>query len=374
MISNRKSDPSSGASPPKIAPPLRRWFLKNQRDLPWRKSRDPYRVWISEIMLQQTQVSTVIDYYNRFLAKFPEVESLARAPEEVVLELWAGLGYYSRGRNLHRAAQMIVREFQGQFPENPETLRSLPGVGEYTAAAVGSIAFGHEVAAVDGNVERVLSRIVAIPGDLKKGAGRTQVRETAQAALDRSDPGIHNQAMMELGALVCRPKSPRCGECPVQSLCAAYARDEIDRFPQPKARRALEAQHWIAVIVETHGKPLLFPTGSESELLPGHWGVPLERHPGSETPSQQWIRHHARQLAAHKTGLAPAELGHATILEPIRHGITYRKLNVTPVRFNVEREQADLISENRSIRYRSESASLPTLFEKILDQGHDTHE
>ena len=202
------SEPSPRARLRELSRLLRRWYAREQRDLPWRHTLDPYRVWISEVMLQQTRVDTVIPYYHRFLDEFPDVESLARASEDQVLARWAGLGYYSRGRNLHRAAQAVVRDHGGELPDDSDALRALPGIGEYTAHAIGSIAFGHPRPVLDGNVERVLCRVLALGGDPRRGATRARLRDAVSEALDPRSPGDHNQAVMELGATVCLVRAP----------------------------------------------------------------------------------------------------------------------------------------------------------------------
>ena len=193
------------------------WFRQFQRDLPWRRDTNPYRVWLSEIMLQQTRVTAVIPYFERFLGRFPDARALAEAPQDEVLRLWSGLGYYSRARNLQRAAQEIVAKHDGKFPSNLEDALALPGIGAYTAAAILSIAYGEELAVLDGNVARVLARLGAIRGDLREQKRWQALQGTADTLLDRSSPGDWNQAMMELGATICTPRSPQCLLCPVAS-------------------------------------------------------------------------------------------------------------------------------------------------------------
>jgi A/G-specific adenine glycosylase len=222
------------------------WYGRNARDLPWRATRDPYRIWISEIMLQQTRVAAVIPYYTRFLDRFPNVASLARASEDDLLTAWSGLGYYARARNLHRAAQQIAS--RGTFPREYESLRRLPGVGEYTAAAIASIAFGLPHAVVDGNVRRVLSRLAC---------GAVEPAQLAEESLDRERPGAFNQALMELGATLCLPREPKCAACPVASMCEARRQGRQAEFPVrvpgPKtvrvARTVLVAQRGGCVLL-----------------------------------------------------------------------------------------------------------------------------
>ncbi|MFW5868776.1 MAG: A/G-specific adenine glycosylase, partial [Armatimonadota bacterium] len=216
------------------------WFDAHRRDLPWRRTSDPYRIWVSEIMLQQTQVDRVIDYYERFLVAFPTVEALAEAPIDDVLRLWEGLGYYSRARNLHAAARVIVQEHGGEFPRSPEAIRALPGIGEYTAGAVQSIAFGVPVPAVDANVIRVLARLFAVEGDVSAGEERRRIADLAAEVVPDDRPGDFNQALMELGALLCIPGRPGCLICPLSEVCRAKLRGLQATIPPPKSRAVHE--------------------------------------------------------------------------------------------------------------------------------------
>lgn len=243
---------------------LLEWYAENARELDWRRTRDPYRIWISETMLQQTRVAAAAPYYRRFLERFPDCRSLARAPESEVLRLWSGLGYYSRARNLHRAARQIAAA-GGVFPRDYAAIRALPGVGEYTAAAVASIAFGLPYAAIDGNVRRVLSRLDCREED---------VPELAARLLDRADPGAWNQALMELGATVCLPREPRCDRCPLSRHCQARRQGRQAEFPSPKPRpRTVRAVRRL-LLIERRGRLLLAERGGfwdipDSDLLPG---------------------------------------------------------------------------------------------------------
>ncbi|MHC4846302.1 MAG: A/G-specific adenine glycosylase, partial [Planctomycetota bacterium] len=204
------------------------WFDEHQRDLPWRRTRDPWAILVSEIMLQQTTVAAAIPYYERFVRRWPRPADLARAGRDELLAAWAGLGYYRRARHLMDAAS-VVAEDGGQLPARADALRALPGIGEYTAAAVASIAFGEAIAAVDGNVERVMCRLGAIEGNPKQAVARRAIRDLAEALLDADRPGDFNQALMELGATVCRPTSPDCGRCPLSADCRARERDAVAR-------------------------------------------------------------------------------------------------------------------------------------------------
>ncbi len=252
------------------------WHGAHQRDLPWRRTSDPYRILVSEIMLQQTRVAAVIPFYLRFLRRFPTAGALARAREASVLRAWAGLGYYSRARNLQAAAKQIARE---GFPATYEAALALPGIGPYTAAAVMSIACGQPHAAVDGNVRRVLSRLLA---DHQAG------QAAADALLDRHRPGDFNQAMMELGATVCLPRSPKCGECPLAGYCQAKRWDLVDRFPARKVKRAQEEVRIRWAFIESAGSVLLTPPKSDG-LWRGFWTLPEIPRPRGRLAAR--IRH-----------------------------------------------------------------------------------
>lgn len=255
-----------------------RWYDANRRDLPWRADRDPYRIWISEIMLQQTRVNAVVSYYHRFLKRFPDVDTLAAARLDSVLAAWSGLGYYRRARALHAAAQLIVSEHGGQFPKNSEDLRELPGIGRYTSAAISSIAFGEAVAVVDGNVERVLARVYG-----KKLAGEA-LWNAAQGLLDPKRPGDFNQAMMELGATICLPRGPVCDKCPVHGFCRSRGRSEI---ALKEVRRKREIHYALSL---RNSSVLLNRRPENASLMPGMWELPELVGP-CDGPSALRVRH-----------------------------------------------------------------------------------
>jgi A/G-specific adenine glycosylase len=257
----------------RITKNLLRWYRASRRDLPWRASSDPYRVWVSEVMLQQTQVATVIPYYRRFIGAFPDVAALAAAPLDAVLKHWEGLGYYARARNLHAAARAVVRSHAGRIPDQRVAFRALPGAGDYIAAAVTSIAFGRREAAVDGNVKRVLARIDALEENVDRPAGARFVAERARALLARHDPGDFNQAMMELGALVCRPANPRCDACPVRGECAARHSGDPARYPVRSKRREVPTARIAVGVVNRRGR-VLITRRPESGMLGGLWEFP----------------------------------------------------------------------------------------------------
>jgi A/G-specific adenine glycosylase len=261
------------------------WYRNHRRDLPWRRTQDPYRIWISEIMLQQTRVAAVIPYYERFLALFPDAASLAAAPEQDLLAAWAGLGYYSRARNLQKAAKSMVE--RGEFPSDYVSLRALPGVGDYTASAVASIAFGLPHAVVDGNVARVLSRLMAEPGDIKSEVVRKRLRDLAAALLDRRHPGEFNQALMELGATVCVPRGPACDRCPVRIHCEARKQGLENQLPVRSAPPAADQRGQKLLVVERAGKYLFWQRPAASSRLAEFWELPeLEHLPHATVVSQ----------------------------------------------------------------------------------------
>ena len=257
---------------PQFTTALVAWYVRGHRDLPWRRTRDPYRIWVSEIMLQQTRAQAVTPYYERFLERFPTIEALASASENDVLALWSGLGYYSRARNLRRAAQLVCEA--GAFPRDYEGIRALPGIGDYTAAAIASIAFGLPYAVLDGNVMRVVSRVANDASDISAPATRTRFREVAQGWLDRRDPGRFNQALMELGAAACLPRNPMCGTCPVATWCQARAAGTVAQLPV-KLRRAEPVQFAVDLLLIRKGPRVLLGQRAATERrMAGFWDLP----------------------------------------------------------------------------------------------------
>jgi A/G-specific adenine glycosylase len=315
------------------------WFRQFHRDLPWRRTRDPYRIWLSEIMLQQTRVAAVIPYYERFLERFPNVRALAEAPQEEVLRLWSGLGYYSRARNLQKAAQEIVAKHHGKFPRDFDEALALPGIGQYTAAAILSIAYDAKHAVLDGNVARVLARLRAIRGDLREAKRWRNLQESADNLLDPKSPGEWNQAMMELGATVCAPRAPQCLLCPIARVCRARQLGLAERLPEKRKKRATEEVTLAAAVFLDHrGRTLLLPPSglktrraAKNEIAPlvsKMWHFPMVR-----------VREHAAgELQSLLAELNPAVANHGAPLEPLpeaRHAVTYRKIKLLPFRVAV---------------------------------------
>jgi A/G-specific adenine glycosylase len=321
---------------------LLEWFHKYQRDLPWRRNKDPYRIWLSEIMLQQTRVAAVIPFYERFLEHFPTIAALASAPESEVLRLWAGLGYYSRARNLQRAAQEIVAKHGGEFPRSAEHTLALPGIGSYTAAAILSIAFGERHAVLDGNVARVIARLGAVHGDLREGARWQALKTAADELLDPDAPSDWNQAMMELGAMVCTPKSPQCLVCPVAEFCRARQLGLTEVIPEKRKKRATEeVQLAAAVFIDKRGRTLLLPppqvdrdhvTQDEVKpLISKMWHFPMIA-----------VRRDAtRELASFLKSFdaldADVAMPKLEELRSARHTVTYRAIRLRPFRLAVEK-------------------------------------
>ncbi len=257
------------------------WYRQHARDLPWRRTRDPYRIWVAEVMLQQTRVDQAGPYYERFLKAFPTVEALAAASLDEVLRCWEGLGYYARARNLHQAARLLVAEHGGRLPTTYEALRRLPGIGPYTAAAVASIAFGEPRAVLDGNVIRVLTRVLAVEDDVRASATRRALQKVADALIPVEAPGTFNQALMELGATVCTPVHPRCGDCPLREACRAMAQGKPTAFPV-QAARAPVPHHEVALgLLFNEEGAVLIQRRPEDGLLGGLWEFPGgKREPG----------------------------------------------------------------------------------------------
>jgi len=259
-----------------IVPPLLAWYRANARDLPWRKTRDPYRVWVSEIMLQQTRVAAVLGYYQRFLSAFPSVEALAHAPEERLMKLWEGLGYYSRARNLQSAARTVATDFGGEFPDTYEGLLALPGVGDYTASAVASASFGRREPAVDGNVLRVFTRLTDCHGDIADPKTKKSIREQIEPIMpiEPEDIRVFNQAFMELGAVVCVPGGPpKCDVCPLADSCLGRRLGTAESLPVKAAKKARRVEEKTVFLFSRSGKIALRKRPSDG-LLAGLWEFP----------------------------------------------------------------------------------------------------
>jgi A/G-specific adenine glycosylase len=330
----------------RIRAALLAWYRRGHRDLPWRRTRDPYAIWISEIMLQQTRVDTVKAYFRRFMSELPTVQALAAASEEVVLTLWSGLGYYSRARNLHAAAGEIVERYGGEFPRQAEAVRSLPGIGPYTAGAIRSIAFGQQAAILDGNVIRVLSRLRALGEPVDSAAGKRLYWSLAEALVPpaqppasreeepaQNDPGDFNQALMELGATVCLPQRPVCLVCPLSELCAARRLGDPEAFPPKKAARAVPVVEVVTLVLRQAERVLLCRRPSLG-LWGGLWEPPTLAHQPDEDPRAALAR-----LGSELFGIELAA-ERAAELAPFVHVLSHREMRFRP--YLIDAERADL--------------------------------
>jgi A/G-specific adenine glycosylase len=295
------------------------WYRRSRRDLPWRRSRDPYRIWLSETMLQQTRVETVVPYYERFLARFPDLRALATADTEDVLAEWAGLGYYGRARNLQTAARQVVEEWGGVMPDDVEGLRSLKGVGRYTAGAVASIAFDRPAPVVDGNVTRVLTRLLEIREDVRSAPVVRRLWEEAEALARGRSPGDLNQALMELGATVCKPRAPLCEVCPIAAHCRALESGDPEAIPVKRPRPKPKRLEAAAVFLERRGKALAVrrpPRG----LLGGLWELP-----GGELRKKEKAEEGLVRSVRERVGLT---LSGTEKLGTVRHVFSHRDLHL----------------------------------------------
>jgi A/G-specific adenine glycosylase len=247
---------------------IQKWYRLNQRELPWRSTKNPYHIWLSEVILQQTRVEQGMPYYFRFTEKFPRIEDLANASEDQVLNLWQGLGYYSRARNLHAAAKTVLQKHKGKFPSTYADIIALKGVGEYTAAAVASIAFDLPHAVVDGNVYRVLSRVFKIDTPIDSSSGKKEFQLLADELMDPKNPGSHNQALMEIGSLVCTPSKPDCENCPLQHLCLSYADKSFLNYPVKAGKTKVRKRNFHYLVL-TDGKKVVLKKRSEKDIWIG---------------------------------------------------------------------------------------------------------
>ena len=310
---------------PRFQSALLHWFAAHRRDLPWRASRDPYRIWVAEIMLQQTRIAAVMPYYDRFLKKFPTVASLSRARISDVLKLWSGLGYYSRARNLHRAAKQIAALPRAKFPRTLEAALALPGIGRYTAAAVLSISYDVPLAVLDGNVARVLARLGAIRGDLRLPSTWRLLTKLAHALLALNAPGDWNQALMELGEVICTPQSPRCELCPVSHWCQARAKNVTAEIPAARKKQApVKLRIAAAVLRDPRGRTLLIrdPDAHDNVLFSRMWQFPALEVNGDA--KSDLVRHLCQTLNLSEGSLDLKALPEA------RHGVTFRNITLQP--------------------------------------------
>jgi A/G-specific adenine glycosylase len=330
------------------------WFRANARELPWRTApRDPYRVLVSEVMLQQTQVDRVVPRYETFVETFPTLDALAVASEDDVLEKWSGLGYYRRARLLHRLARDVV-DGSGRLPDSAAELVKLPGVGPYTAAAVASLAFGEPVPVVDGNVIRVAARVLALSDDPRAVSGRRQMVDWVATLMVGADPGAVNEALMELGATVCLPSAPFCTGCPLYSRCRARAEGKQGRYPPPRTRRAPVDLEWVAACCVDRSGQWLVREVVEGPILRGLWLPPLAELERGGSPIER-----ALELASMPVEEPPVAL------PVVRHSITHRRIRVHPVRLLVA-TRGRSAGEGRWVDAESDGFATSSLFMKLI--------
>lgn len=355
---------------------LLNWYEFNRRDLPWRRTNDPYAVWISEIMLQQTQVETVIPYYDRFLCAFPAIARLAQAEEEEVLSLWKGLGYYSRARNLHRAAKVIIEKHNGVFPSNYDDIRSLPGIGDYSAGAVASIAFKQAYPAVDGNVLRVMSRWRGIEGDIGTPRVKKQITRIVEDIIPHHCPGQFNQALMDLGATCCMPRNPRCLICPLVTECEACRTGRQDSLPVKKKAKAAAEMNYAAAVICLNDS-VLMQYRNNTQLLGNMWGLPLVRKDPDTDVEEELKKELGPFLEARSLSLRRIK-----ILGWVKHVFSHQIWRMEAVLFTLEAqcEQAlgqELIAESSRGLYiepqlawipaeKLDVLPIPKAFQKVL--------
>lgn len=298
---------------------LLEWFEKNQRPLPWREKYEPYHVWISEIMLQQTQVKTVLPYFDRWIKSLPTIQSVAQAPEDQILKLWEGLGYYSRARNLQRAAKVIMEKHRGIFPQNYQDVLALPGIGKYTAGAITSIAFNQDQPLVDGNVIRVLSRLFLYVQNTRLPQAEKQMWEWASEILPKGKARYFNQALMELGALQCTPKSPDCPKCPLNQVCRAYQQDVVEQLPDRGPKKELKYIEVSIGIIRKDGK-IFIQKRPEKGLMAGLWEFPGGKVEKGETQRGALEREIKEELGI--------SLKNIKLKQKIKHAYTSFKVNL----------------------------------------------
>jgi len=304
-----------------------RWYHDNKRSLPWRHTPDPYRVWLSEIILQQTRVAQGLPYYQRFINEFPTLTVLARAPEQRVLRLWQGLGYYSRARNLHKCAQVLVAKHQGSFPHNFAALKTLPGIGPYTAAAIASIAFGERVAVVDGNVFRVLARIFGIATNIASPAARHEFSLKANSLMPPEQPGNFNQAMMEFGATWCTPKKPNCADCIFATSCFAYQHQQVESLPV-KQKKTTQRHRYLYYIVFRQGKNMAMRCRIGNDIWKNLYDFYLIEHARKQKPEAVVRNNPAFRSAS----------GQVLRVTSIRHVLTHQVLHISFIEVAVQKK------------------------------------
>ncbi len=343
------------------------WYSQNKRDLPWRETNDPYLIWISEIILQQTRVAQGLEYYKRFVGKWPDVQSLAAAPEQEVMKMWQGLGYYSRARNLLSAARTVVSDYAAQFPETSAGLKKLKGIGDYTAAAIASIAFHEKIGVVDGNVIRFLTRVFGIDEASDSPVCRQIVQQKANELLGDSHPGTFNQALMEFGALMCTPTNPDCLSCPLNSICEAYRQNAVALYPEKKQKVKVRDRYfsYLVFLVDRNREKYTFiRKRNENDIWKGLYEFPL-------IESDRMLMAHEIVENAEFNELIGAHSFRLLFVSPeIRHQLTHQRLHARFFVFQIEKafnskpESLSLVNLNQLGEY-----PLPRLIDRFLQQN-----
>ncbi|HEA29362.1 MAG TPA: A/G-specific adenine glycosylase [Leeuwenhoekiella sp.] len=345
------------------------WYLINKRDLPWRNTTDPYQIWLSEIILQQTRVEQGMPYYKRFVDKYPDVQALAEAPEDEVLKLWQGLGYYSRARNLHATAKKVSTELDGKFPDTYKALKTLKGVGDYTASAIASICFGEPAAVVDGNVYRVLSRLFGIETPINTGAGQREFKALAQELIHEEEPALFNQAIMEFGAIQCKPKNPYCLHCSFNDKCVALKENKIDQLPVKKGKVKIRNRYFnylvfiiednFTVLQQRKGKGIWrglfeFPLlESEIELKEADFWTEARKNDFTDQKLTDYIS----EISAEEVNLYNPE--------PILHKLSHQKLYV---KFWIIRTRNPLAHIDRIAKEKLQDYAVPRVIDRFIER------
>jgi A/G-specific adenine glycosylase len=331
------------------------WFYENKREMPWRKNKEAYRIWISEVMLQQTKVDTVIPYFNRFIEKFPTVETLANAKEEEVLKCWEGLGYYSRARNLIAGAKQVVNDRKGIFPNEKSELQTIKGIGAYTAGAIASIAFNKKEAAVDGNVMRVYSRLFTIWDDIAKEKSKKMFEEKVIETIDENNAGDFNQAIMELGALICKPQNSSCIECPMKEFCEAYANNAVEELPVKSKKKPPAAKNYSVFIIKNERDKFLIEKREETLLKNMYQFVTTEV-----------VEEDFNSYFKENYGLTISSIEK---IDVITHIFTHLKWMLNVYHVNIEHPEKIIVKENQSWKTLDEIKKLPVpvAYQKIVN-------
>jgi len=339
------------------------WYEKNKRDLPWRKTKDPYKIWLSEVIFQQTRIEQGLDYYRRFVKAFPTLESLARAPREIVMKHWQGLGYYSRARNLHETAIFLYKNKYHTLPSSYKELIKLKGIGKYTAAAIASIAFNEPVPLVDGNVYRLFARYFGIDAAIGTAKAEKIFLNKAGEMLNKKDPGTHNQALMELGALVCTPRQPACHQCPIQNNCYAFAHHLQETLPVTQQKKSSRKRFFIYFVI-TRDKHLYLRKRKADDIWKELYDFPL-----TETAAPL-SKKKILEMAASKEGLTPKDI--LEISEPFIHQLTHQRITARFIRITLAgSKKPSWLNDCMAVNFASlKKFPFPRLIEKYLMQQH----